>query len=412
MLKQIIENKKAIILLFILALSLRLTYVFLSPPRPVSYDDTVSWDAVAGNIASGNGFLEANRHPTSTRPPLYPLFLAFIYSVFGYSHLFVKIAHAFLDSITVIVVYLTANILFQKRVAFITGLCLCFYPPLIVYTGIIGSETLFVFLLTTVIYAIIIGVKNENVFLLISAAIILGIANLCRSTLVFYPFFLSAGILLVYNKKYGFYKLARSLILFMLITIVPVIPWTVRNYYAFGNFLLINTSSGALFWSGTYLPWDGKWLDSEAEYFRKISEIDKVKNPVVSDKLLFNLGLKNIKASPIGFLKLSVKKFFRFWLQPVGKELAAKKSVIIGKFISLIHICWLGFALYGFIKSKEQRLLYMPLTVLFIYFMLMHNLISPIARYRLPIEPFIMIFFAYTAKQIIFRGKKHEKLQD
>ncbi|MFH0807298.1 MAG: hypothetical protein V2A57_02645, partial [Elusimicrobiota bacterium] len=170
--------------------------------------------------------------------------------------------------------------------------------------------------------------------------------------------------------------------------------WTVRNYFTFGKLLLVNVSSGELLWAGSYLPWDGiSKTDRDADFY-KLFAVHKIKNPVVLEKNMQKEAFKNITSHPAGFLKLTVKKFFRFWFQPVGQELVSKKSKVTGYLMYFFHALWLLFAVIGFYVSKDRRIIYMPITVLFIYFTIMHNLVAPIARYRLPIEPLIMIFAA------------------
>jgi len=217
---------------------------------------------------------------------------------------------------------------------------------------------------------------------------------------MFYPFFLGTGIYLLHKKKRSLLEISRASVIFIAITLIPVLPWTARNYFTFGKFMLVNVSSGELLWAGSYLPWDGIAKTDRDEYFYKLFAVRKIKNPAILEKNMQREALKNITRHPGGFLKLSVKKFFRFWFQPVGQELVSKKSKLAGYSMYFIHALWLILAAIGFYLSKEKRILHMPVTVLFVYMAIMHNLIAPIARYRLPIEPFIMIFAVYAAVQI------------
>ena len=379
-----LKTRYFLIVVFVLSLITGLCYVLIAPPRPV-------------------GFTEIDGQPTSVRPPAYPLFLASIFFAFGHNLLIVKIAQALLNALLIVFSYLISREIFSEKIAKISGILLCFYPPLLVYTGIIGSETLFTLLLTVVIYAIIIGLKKENILILILSALLIGITDLCRSTLLFYPFFLGIGAYLLLRKKYSFFKIARSLTLLILVTFIPVIPWTVRNYFAFGKLLLVNVSGGELLWAGSYLPWDGISKTDRGADFYKIFAVYKIKNPAILEKNMQKEALKNIINHPAGFLKLTVKKFFRFWFQPVGQELVSKKSKLAGYLMYFLHAFWLLIAAYGFYISKGSRVIYMPITVLFIYFAIMHNLVAPIARYRLPIEPFIMIFATYGLYHLLQR---------
>jgi len=396
---------KNILLIFVFALLVRLLYILIMPPRPVTWDDTLSWDAVGWNLAQGNGFIEADGKPTHVRPPLYPIFLAVIYILFGHNFISVQVFQSIIGAITVIIIFLLCSEIFENKIiANLTSLALCIYPPLIVYTQIIGSETLYTFLLSVTIYFLNKGLKDrkEKIFLL--GSLFLGVTNICRSTTIFYIFFLGIGLWFIPEIKN--LKWLKTFILGVIISFIPVIPWTVRNYLTFDRFLLVNTSSGELFWSGTYIPWDGICkTDRDQNFFEKFN----LPNPVDNERKMFKEGIKNIFDSPLGFLKLTIKKFLRFWFQPVGAVLVSKKFRVLSYIIYLLHFFWIILAIYGFIKSPN-KILYSPLTVLFIYYGIMHNLIAPIARYRLPIEPYIMIFAVYGFYHLILKKESRQNV--
>ena len=134
-------------MVFLLALLTRLLYFGFFPPRSIQLDDAESWDGIAWNLAEGRGFLDANGLPTSVRPPVYPLFLAGIYKVFGHSYPAAKLAQILLSALTCALLFLIGSRVFGEKLGFISGLVCAFYPPLIVYSVIIGSETLYAFLL-------------------------------------------------------------------------------------------------------------------------------------------------------------------------------------------------------------------------------------------------------------------------
>lgn len=418
--------------IFLVSLFVRLIFLVVMPPRPIQWDDTLSWDAVARNLVNGRGFLEADGAPTSVRAPLYPLILAFLYLLFGHNFFSVKILQAFLGSATVVLIYLIAREIMGLRktnagytieqeahaaggytaeqkthavaaremdIPTITSFLLAFYPPLVVYTYIIGTETIYTFLMSVWVYCILVGLKYRNILVLLCGGFVLGVSHLCRSTAILYPLFLVTALFFVVPVKETFRKRAVGGLLFILISLLPVLPWTLRNYRTFDRFLLVNTSAGELFWAGTYLPWDGIAITDRDPYFWE--RFGKIKNPVDAEKEMFREGIRNIRENPSGFMQLTVKKFVRFWFQPVGQVLVAERSRMLGNSMYFFHFIWLALACFGFIKSKQYRLNYLPITVLFVYFTIMHNIITSVARYRLPVEPYIMFFAVYGLMSII-----------
>lgn len=61
---EFLKDNNLIIKIFLLSLTIGLIYVFITLSRPLTFDDTLSWDTVAWNFLSGRGFLESDNNPT------------------------------------------------------------------------------------------------------------------------------------------------------------------------------------------------------------------------------------------------------------------------------------------------------------------------------------------------------------
>lgn len=372
----------------LLALTLRISFLIIAPPRPLTWDDTISWDSVAWNLLNKRGFTEIDGTPTHVRPPVYPIFLAIIYKFFGRNYTIVHLFQGIIGSLTVGLIYLfSKNIFNNSEIGFYSAILCSIWPAFIVYTGIIGTETLYSFLFIlflALLYKAYVRLKINHYFLI---GIVLGIVNLTRSTIIFYPLFL---IMIEYLINRNIRKI-RDIFLIFILSMFIVLPWTIRNYKVFGRFLLVNTSAGELFWAGTYEGWDGYIKHNRDDYFRSIFNL---KNPVDNERKMFREGIKNIITNPKGFLKLTVKKFFRLWFKPVGQELVEKKYKILGRFMYLIQTIVFITFIYGFIKSYTNNTT--PILAMFIYFTVMHNLITPLPRYRIPIEWVMLMYSSYS----------------
>jgi len=388
--------------IFLLAFFLRIIFLLLAPERPMTLDDAISWNAVAWNFLNGNGFTEIDGSPTTIRAPLYPMFLSFVYFLFGRNYLMVKIFQALIGAMSCAAIFLLAKKIFNKRIAFFSAVGCALWPALIVYVGIIGSETLFTFLLIFFILFLTKAYTENSQKYYLLGGVILGLANLTRSTLFFYPLFLIVFILL-FEKEWK--KKISSIGMIFLISGLIVLPWTIRNYNVFGRFLLINTGAGELFWSGTYVPWDGICKHGRDEHFYNLFNL---KNPVDNERKMFQEGLKNIKENPLGFVKLSIKKFSRFWFKPIGQELTEKKYYILGKLLFLPQIILTLLFLYGIITFYIPLLL--PIVTIFIYFGVMHNLLAPLTRYRLPLEPLFIVFAVAGLSKLVTKLLNMRKL--
>jgi 4-amino-4-deoxy-L-arabinose transferase-like glycosyltransferase len=128
---------------FALALLLRLV-VLHSQPRQLQSDE-IDYDALGWSLAS-TGSYSIDGHPTAYRAPGYPFLVAGVYSVCGRNPSAVRHLQAVLDSSVVTLLYLLTRRRgrrMAKRAAWIWAL----YPPAILFSNQLFSETLYVLLL-------------------------------------------------------------------------------------------------------------------------------------------------------------------------------------------------------------------------------------------------------------------------
>lgn len=126
----------------LVALALRLLHVWFlhrSPVFGVLVLDAESYDNWAQRIAGGDWF----GSEVFYQAPLYPYFLAAIYSVFGHDVLAVLIVQAIIGSLACIFITLAASRFFKSQSAgWIAGLMLTIFPPAIFFDGIIQKASL------------------------------------------------------------------------------------------------------------------------------------------------------------------------------------------------------------------------------------------------------------------------------
>jgi 4-amino-4-deoxy-L-arabinose transferase-like glycosyltransferase len=94
--------------------------------------DERQYHELARNLADGRGFaFEAG--PTSLRPPLYPAFVAAVWTVTGSRSLqWVRVGQIGLALATTVVVFLLGRELFGDRTGLVAAAIACFYPSLLV----------------------------------------------------------------------------------------------------------------------------------------------------------------------------------------------------------------------------------------------------------------------------------------
>ncbi len=391
------NKRKTLIFIFLSAFFIRFIFIVLFP---LSAPDSIDYNKMALHIANGLGF-SINLH----RAPLYPSFLAIVYLIFGHNFLAVRIIQSILGAIICLFVYLIGERIFKnKKTAILGAGAAVICPSLVASNSYILTETLTTFLLTIAVILLMKALESKKRGDWVASGIFLGFSTLCRPVTLLFPLFLLLGLLffhpplappleggeekgggVLYPRKR--FKKLIFVVIFSLTMAGTILPWTVRNYIVFKEFIPVGTGGGFNLWVGSYLPWNGDYnyknLSDKENLVRGLSQID-------ADKKFFSEGVKNIKNNPGGYSLLCLKKFGRFWLQiPGGKRVLEGKN-LQKAFIFTFHYILLFFFLSGlYLCLKEKRKeLFIPLLMIF-YFTFIHSLLFAIPRYRIPIMPLV-----------------------
>jgi len=184
-----------------------------------------------------------------------------------------------------------------------------------------------------------------------------------------------------------------------LVVVAFIVPWTVRNYLVYGEFLLLNSNAGYAMYSaqhpmhGTHfrefdaapLP-DGFWGRPEPEL----------------DRELMRLGVSYVLDQPGRYLLLSlsrVRAFFEFWPTP-GTALLHNVARV-GSFG-----LFLPFLLYGLYLSFRRPVFLVENAVLYlfaVFYTFLHVLTWAMVRYRLPVDAALMPFCAWAVVDLARR---------
>lgn len=226
--------------------------VWSSPEIPVD-GDAPSYLAIARSIAEGTGYSKNGVDPTAIRMPLYPLFLAGIFSIHGAGIWTVKFVQIILDSLTCLMVYFLAKKLIDLPHAVISGFITAFYLPCAYFSLFILSETLFCFLMTGSLLALAYseGRSRRVAF----SGCIMGLSVLARPNGIIVAFFVLLWLLLSgRNFRHG--------ILYALMVVTCMAPWVARNAFVFHHFIPTYTTNGITFYNSYSIPAKGYGFNS------------------------------------------------------------------------------------------------------------------------------------------------------
>ena len=373
------------------SLLIRLAYILPLPVDKLS-PDAYDWSNLGWAIAQGNGL------GSSWRPPGYAFFLGTIFFVFGRSVIAARAIQALLGAFTCLLTYKTGERIFSKTTGKIAGVLTCFYPYFIAYTGDLLSETFLTFMIALAVYHVVKTSEIPSWKNIALTGALIGLTGLAKSTTL--PFFLLAcGWLWWQTGKF------RTGFMVGVFTLLALAPWTFRNYFHYDKSYVMPINS----------PWCSLYGSSCDEALLNETLGDRLKGPGVKpidqflppevdyafslplperDKFCREKALGWIKNNPDKFSWLLYKRFFHFWrLYPMiaykGEKIAAIATS--GLYFPLAAIgIFLSLAMF-----KKTSLL----MALFLSYTVVHLFFATMIRYRVPIDPFVLIFTAYTLER-------------
>ncbi|MEM0896975.1 MAG: glycosyltransferase family 39 protein [Verrucomicrobiota bacterium] len=212
----------------------------------IPYSDSLGWCETAVNMKEGNGFEGAFRG----HRPLYAIFLASAFSVFGDHLLVAKWGSIFLWASTVGFAWLLG----RKLAGSLGGLALALWFILNPEFGFAVhrplTETLAMALMVPALYVLVVGIEQNKLRWLFFGGVLLALSNLSRPFALFGIGVLE--VLLVFvpviRKSRCWSGALRSATVFILGAFVVLFPWCLRQKMQFDTWSL-STNSGTLLYA-------------------------------------------------------------------------------------------------------------------------------------------------------------------
>jgi len=250
-------------------LLLRIFYVFeFGNFDKSTFADASGYNEYAKTILSDSSWLKRTDFISSWREPVYPLFVACIYFLFGKeSFLAVYLIQAFLSSLMLLIIYKTVKLVVNsKSVAYLSLLWSGFYIFYLRWIGELLRETLVYFFYALFFYLLFKLLKNKSVKIrdILFISIIYTLLIHTDGRYLFYAPFIII-LFLIYLRP--IWLAFKNYIIFGLLVVVFTVPWSIRNYITYGDLIVVSYYT---------LNLTGSELSSRNELF-DTSEIKEVK---------------------------------------------------------------------------------------------------------------------------------------
>ena len=328
--------------------------------------------------------------PTVFVMPLYPMFLATIFKVFGYGLLglqFVRIVQAVLSCITIVLIYLLGKQLFSPAVGIISSILVAFYIPNITTTGYVMTETLFTTLLVLLIYISIIYSRSPSISRFCVLGIVWAATTLIRPTIALYPVLLFVYILI--HHRMSIKEMTKLGIAMFTVFCIIMSPWWIRNYREYKEFIPLSAASGNPMLQGTYV--DYKQTPQNIVYYKlgkTAFETNKTEVEIAKRRII-----DEFKKDFWGYLRwFTIGKTYLFWNGIFyWKEFLGVNQQFVLTYHKVLLLGFIGVFVLLFKNFSKYML---PLSVV-VYFNAVHCIYMAFDRYAFPLMPIVTVFFAY-----------------
>lgn len=391
---------------------------------------------ISQNLLAGNGFSPLTTPPflpDAERTPLYPLFMATLVSVFR-SYYAVLIAQILLGGLIPLLAYRIALQMFtNERIATIVALILALEPLTIYLSTILVSETLFTVLFLASVTLFFDYLKEPRGRLLAYATGLLALATLARPTTEYLPLLFLLAICWTLRREWR--RAVRHSLVVSVVFLLLLSPWLVHNLL-FLHRAVLTTQQETIF-SAYFIP-------SVIALEEHRSFDDTRQHPDTENE---NGTIAFFAAHPVGVLQSIGMTAFSFFthdgyadilgrlgyastprlerplfLQFVDsprKTVAAVSPllaspaffVIVGRiFWVLISLCFFYGTVHYLRTQKDRARGIIALLVIF-YFVLTTAIVGfgVNARYRVPVNAFILTFAVYGLYDFLYRLKNRQK---
>lgn len=377
------------IAIFSVAFIIRL--VFALQDSDISHSDAYVYDTLGWSISQGNGYVNTDGTPHSLYPPFYPFLLSIIYRFFGHDYAAVRIVQSIVGAFSCALIYFIGKRAIGAAVGGIAAFISVFYPPFIKSAGRLLTELLFTFILCLIVFYLLKiqeKMKFKNCIIL---GLLLGIATLTRSIMLFFPIFI-IPVFIYLKDKYRISEILKRYVLVLLAVVFSLMPWVIRNYNVYHKFVPASAEGGQGFYL-SYCPKDGIFGFNAAPDDPVVIEGNRISSAVLRSQFFIKKTVDFIAANPKKVLVLEVKKLLYFWA-PFDWE------IVGGRWFNFAYVAILPFFTLGFIMAFKQFRKSYPILLPIIYFQIMTLVFYGSPRFRLPIEPYIFILGAVGILQI------------
>lgn len=373
--------------------------------------DTDAYLAIAQNLLDGYGYCSVPGQPTAFRPPLYPLMLSACLACGGFAA--IGIAQVLLGTATIWLTWLIGlRCLLSQRTSLVAAALVAVDPLLIHYTTQSMTETLFTFLVASLLFTTV-SAKDTTIRQAVVSGTIFGLTALCRPSI--WAFGGLAALIWLAKQLVNHQPLDSSTtgrgsrtttqaLACVTAIAVMVSPWLIRNVLQFQQPILMTTHGGYTLLLGNNetfyqqvvnarrgATWQDDSLNNwQAETERSLAEMRiSPTDEVARDTTLGQLARSWIMNNPRKFLHACLLRIQRFWACWPSSSTGVPSW--LQQLVGVWYVCVIVLALTGAFRWRSLWPGCWPLGILVVALTLVHTVYWSNARMRSPVIPVISL---------------------
>lgn len=431
-------------LIVVLGIALRLWYLsqlagapdFSALQQDPEVQDYFARALITGDWSVPEGATDPEMRTTPFyRPPGYGYLLTFLYFVSNGSYYAPRILNIFLGIVTLLLLCALGKRYFGTLAGLTAAFLAAIYGVFIYWEGEVNDPAVFVFFVPALFYVLDSWLRTFKLRYIFLTGLIFGCYGLARPNILGFGPVVAAWILWVSWHKHNLWQAVKAWPLLLCTTTLVIIPVTIRNYTASGEFVPISTYFGLNLLIGNHeqsdevTPWlpylqelegGGNW--SARDYINVVRGVGReTGNPDITHRevstYFTDKALTYIREHPRTTLLRMLRRAVLLWT-PV--EITCNKVVhyelreylplrLLPGFPIIAALFWLGLATWGvaLLRGRYQPPMkgvtsLLVLVLLFLgYYLLSFLPFFVNGRARIPAVPLLILFGGYAVQSII-----------
>jgi 4-amino-4-deoxy-L-arabinose transferase-like glycosyltransferase len=309
------------------------------------YYDERDYNEIAQRLIETGSYTNAAGKPSAFRAPGYPVFLSLTYSVWNS-----PLAAKFVNVLALAIAGLLLGVLVERVFSgfgLIAGGMVAIYPLFLYTTSTLYPQILGLLLLSAGVLLLV--TPKRDLRHVSGAGVIFGFLTLTISSFQLFLPIIAAWLAWQPPRAFARRSLTQGVV-FLLVSIMIILPWTARNWQVWGSVVPVSTNGGLnlLLGNNENAGANTGTMTDVSHYRKEVATLSY--NEVERDQFFRDAAVNWIRENPTEAMGLYIGKWFNHWnfsnqSKVLGETPAVGQILLFVSFypllaIALLRLCW------------------------------------------------------------------------